>query len=472
SEVLDRPFDPVIDGGYLGHGVAFVRDTLGPGAAIGAVVGVVVAAVVVLVLMPLALLRLSRLVAEHPRTALRTGAAATLVWLLSAVLGLHVAAGEPVAAAGTATYAYDEVARIPSVLRDQRDFATAAKHDPLDAVPSDQLLTTLRGKDVLFVFVESYGRVAVQGTRFSDSIDQVLRAGTTQLAAQGYGMRSAFLTSPTFGAGSWLAHSSLQSGLWVDGQQRYDALVTSRRQNLSTTFHRAGWRTAGDVPANTHDWPQGRFYGYDTVYDSRNVGYKGPRFGYPTMPDQYTLDHVRRTELQPADRKPVMAEIDLISSHFSWATLPRMVPWSSVGDGTVFAGQPAQNPSKKEIYSSDDRVQDAYARSIRYSLSAVIGYLSTYVDPNTVMVFLGDHQPNATVSGHDSGHDVPVTVVAKDPKVIDAISSWHWQDGLLPSPDAPTWRMDTFRDRFLTAFGTTGLGGGAHSGSVEASRVR
>ena len=83
----------------------------------------------------------------------------------------------------------------------------------------------------------------------------------------------------------------------MDSQQRYDVLVTSHRWTLSHAFARAGWRTVGDVPANTHDWPQGAFYGYDQFYDSRNVGYAGPRFGYPTMPDQYTLDAFHRLEL-------------------------------------------------------------------------------------------------------------------------------------------------------------------------------
>jgi hypothetical protein len=48
---------------------------------------------------------------------------------------------------------------------------------------------------------------------------------------------------------------------------------------------------------------------------------------------------------------------------------------------------------------------------------------------------------------------VPVTVVARDPAVLDRIAGWGWQDGLRPSPQAPIWRMDIFRDRFLTAFG-------------------
>jgi hypothetical protein len=36
--------------------------------------------------------------------------------------------------------------------------------------------------------------------------------------------------------------------------------------------------------------------------------------------------------------------------------------------------------------------------------------------------------------------------------VLNRISTWGWQDGLKPGPQAPVWRMDAFRDRFLSAF--------------------
>ncbi|MDT7694495.1 MAG: hypothetical protein QOI75_3862, partial [Pseudonocardiales bacterium] len=45
--------------------------------------------------------------------------------------------------------------------------------------------------------------------------------------------------------------------------------------------------------------------------------------------------------------------------------------------------------------------------------------------------------------------------------VLDRISGWGWQDGLKPGPNAPVWRMDAFRDRFLTAFGSQPEGGAA-----------
>jgi hypothetical protein len=74
-------------------------------------------------------------------------------------------------------------------------------------------------------------------------------------------------------------------------------------------------------------------------------------------------------------------------------------------------------------------------------------------DDNLVLVVLGDHQPATIVSGDHAGHDVPVSVIAHDPTVLDRIGSWGWQAGLRPDPHAPVWPMDAFRDRFLTAYG-------------------
>ena len=211
---------------------------------------------------------------------------------------------------------------------------------------------------MLLVFVESYGRVAVEDSSFSPGVHAVLDDGTRRLRAAGYSSRSAFLTSPTFGAASWLAHATLQSGLWVDSQQRYDQLLRADRLTLTEAFGRAGWRTVADVPANTKDWPEGEaFYGFDQMYDSRNVGYEGPEFGYASMPDQYTLEHFRRTELAPTGRDPVMAEIDLVSSHHPWTPLPQLVPWDQVGDGSVFDGMPERGEPSDVVFRDPDAVR-------------------------------------------------------------------------------------------------------------------
>jgi hypothetical protein len=49
---------------------------------------------------------------------------------------------------------------------------------------------------------------------------------------------------------------------------------------------------------------------------------------------------------------------------------------------------------------------------------------------------------------------VPISIIAHDTAVLNQISGWGWQDGLLPNPQAPVWPMNAFRDRFLSAFGS------------------
>ena len=73
-------------------------------------------------------------------------------------------------------------------------------------------------------------------------------------------------------------------------------------------------------------------------------------------------------------------------------------------------------------------------------------------DRDLVLVVLGDHQPASIVSGGGVSHDVPVSIIAADPAVMDRATDWGWQEGLRPAAGAPVWPMDAFRDRFLTAY--------------------
>jgi hypothetical protein len=148
-----------------------------------------------------------------------------------------------------------------------------------------------------------------------------------------------------------------------------------------------------------------------------------------------------------------MAEVDLVSSHHPWAPLPRLVPWDQVGDGSVFTGVPEQGDDAAHTLATSARAREAYARSLAYSLRSVTSFLRT-LPGDPVVVIVGDHQPHHYVSGDDPGRDVPVTLVARDPEVVRAVAGWRWEPGLRPGADAPVWRMDAFRDRFLDAFGT------------------
>jgi phosphatidylglycerophosphate synthase len=446
---FDRPFKPLDDSSYLGIGIETLGDTIGSSAA-NLVVAVAAVLVLALLSLPvLALLRVTRVAAGQRDWVLRAAAILGVVWVALRVVDA------PVASSSAAALAVDEVQAVRANLAGRAAFTRALSHDRFRATPGNRLLTGLRGKDVLLVFVESYGRVAVQDSSISPRIDALLERGTAQLRAAGFSSRSAFLTSPTFGGLSWLAHSSVQSGLVVNGQWRYDKLVEHGRLTLTRAFKRAGWRAVGIMPGNHRAWPEGStFYHYDRVFDRRNLGYRGPDFGLPPMPDQYTLLTLQRRELAKRDRPPVFAEVDLISSHAPWTRIPQLIPWDEVGDGSIFDRVPAEESTQASLFGDADRARAAYGHSIEYSLSTLFSFVRRYGDDDLVLVVLGDHQPATLVTGHDDpSHDVPISVIAHDPKVMDRIGGWSWEDGMLPSPDAPIWDMSAFRDRFLTAFG-------------------
>ncbi len=450
---FDRISNPLFDWVYLGSGIDLLNVSVGRSSAIAILILAALVVVVLVVASPWALLRVLRLVGRHRSAAGGVLIGGTTIWIALALLGTSIGTAGPLASWVTGRTVVQHAVQAARGLSDQQTLAEAAAVDPLRQIPDDQLLGALRGKDVIVAFVESYGRIAVEGSAEAVGVGKVLDEGTKRLADAGFASRSAFLTSPTFGGISWLAHSTLQSGLWIDSQQRYDQLLETDRATLSDTFHRSGWRTVSDVPSNKKRWAEGqKFYKYDAMYDANNVGYQGPRFSYATMPDQYVLAAFRRLELASPDRPNVMAEIDLVSSHTPWTPLPKMVPWSDVGNGSVFDPMPSQGPTPDELWRDAAAVQAAYGRSIEYTLSALISFVETYRDPNLVLVILGDHQPATIVSGSGASHDVPVTIVAHDPAVMARIDNWGWQDGMRPSPTAPVTLMDTFRDRFVTAF--------------------
>jgi hypothetical protein len=455
--VLDRAFDPVIDWAYLGPGVGVIRDTEGETTATLVVVGAVAGALAAVTLLPLAALRLSALAAGHRRPSLVAVTALGMVWILAAVTGLKVLSDSRLASASAVDRVYSDVRQLRADLADRSTFQTLTASDPYAEVADGSLLTALDGKDVLLVFVESYGRTAVQDSSFAPEVVDVLDDGTRTLGRAGWSARSAFLTSPTFGAGSWLAHATMQSGLWVDTQQRYDQLLQQRRLTLTSAFDRAGWHTVFALPNVRNPWPEGEaFYGYAELFDANQIGYRGPTFGWSKMPDQFTLKALHEQVLADQDRPPVMAEVDLASSHHPWTPLPELLPWDDLGDGSVYRGTRTQSASEEELFSDPDAVRAAYGDSIVYSWRTLVSWMQRYADPDLVMVVLGDHQPHSYVSGDDADHDVPVTVLAQDPAVMSRISTWGWQEGLRPLPDAPVWRMDSFRDRFLSAFSGPG----------------
>lgn len=445
-QVFSRAFNPVFDAYLLVDGMGFLRSSFGlAGALLVATLAIVLVLLIVLLAF-LVLRRLQRVLLLAPRRSFILLSAGLLIWSTLAL------AEWPRASRYFVDQLSKHVNNTFASVADIKVFRTLVNEDDYAEVPGDALFGTLRGKDVLVVFIESYGRILMDGASYSTPFRSSLEHATQTLNAAGFESRSAFLSSPTVGGISWLAHATALSGLWIDSQVRYDSLMMSERASLVSLFGRAGWRTVGVMPAITLAWPEGDYFGYEQLYTAPELDYRGLPFNYVTMPDQFTMSRFQQWEHAREDGRPVMAEIALLSSHAPWTPVPQLLDWSMVGDGSVFNEQASSGDPADVVWQDRSRVMRHFRESAEYVVQTLMSYVEEFGDDNLVMLIMGDHQPMPFVTDNTDNRDVMVHLVARDPAVLKAAEAWAWTPGMLPADDAPVWRMDAVRDRMIETF--------------------
>ena len=324
------------------------------------------------------------------------GAGALLIWLVFAALRLAIA----VAAREAAPYAlkrpwalvvtlgavvlvsanvfgvretwpYVSKPVLPTYYRQAQLLATAfAERNSQKALAPSPAFTSdlgaLGGADVNLFLFESYGRVAFSNAQMSTQLKPGRDALAAQIAASGMRVVSAYVSSTTFGGGSDLAHVSLLSGIDASDPQVHDLLLTTKRPTLITLFRERGYQTFGVYPALSWDWPEKSFYRFDVFTDSRDLGYKGPKLGFWSLPDQFALARFRQLHpitLQSQRRFTFFASI---TSHMPFHPVPPYQPdWAKVlSDQPFDAAQMATVNAQKEDWLN---MSPGYTGMINYN---------------------------------------------------------------------------------------------------------
>ena len=285
--------------------------------------------------------------------------------------------------------------------------------------PLQSDLARVAGAHVVILFAESYGAATYDQPRLA----QALAAGRADLAAAlagtGRGAVSAFVRSPTFGGGSWLAHASLLSGVEVAEGADYDRLLAQRRETLVHRFAQAGYRTLAVMPGLRQAWPEGAFYGFDTILGASALDYRGPALGWWRIPDQFALARLD-ADLTSADGRPRLAVFPTINSHIPFRPTPPYQPdWGRMLTSDPF--EPAQTAAALAQGPDLTDLGSAYADSLAYLFKVLAGWLRLRPDLDLVLLVLGDHQPAAVVSGEGAPWEVPVHLITGRTAVRDAL---------------------------------------------------
>lgn len=457
-QTFARPFNPVFDAYLLADAMNLLSGVLGPLAA----VAIALLAIVALALIVGCAFWLLQKVREPLQRMQKPRAALVVAVLYGTTCLVMRAADLPYVSQRFYQHIAQHTRNAHSSLVDMRDFRdllTRQAGTPTGLSMGSQTDTAepvgfekLRGRDLLVIFIESYGRSLLDKPEYAEYFRPFLAQEENKLKASGVAVRSAYLTSPTVGGLSWFAHATAMSGLWIDSQVRYDSLVMSRHVSLNRLFRNAGWRTVAVMPAITMAWPEAEYFGYDQIYHAHNSGYAGKPFNWITMPDQYTLAAFHRRELAPGARKPVMAEIALISSHAPWTPVPTLVDWHNIGDGRIFDEQAAVGATPEEVWRDPARIRLQYRLAVEYSLRVLFDYLVRHADDNLLVIALGDHQPAPLVMGTTDNRDVPVHFFSRDPALLNALAYDQLHEGLQPVAHGPVRKMNELRQHLIDAF--------------------
>ncbi len=363
------------------------------------------------------------------------------VWLLTFAAAL-LAAAHVAEVPGTGRYVSNAV--LPSYTRQIRLLWDASMPGRLThALPSltpvedalathgAQALATLGGRDVSFVFLESFGAVLYDHPQARPATEAARHALQQALSASGRHVVSGFFRSPTIGGASDLAHLSLLSGVDLSDPRRHDLLLTTGRPTLLHLFKQAGYQSFGLYHAVSWPWPEHVHYGFDQYVDGPALRYDGPPITFWKIPDQIALARFEQRFPRMADSPPRVFFFPTISSHFPFGPVPPYQPdWQRAVTATPFDADELAAAIAKPVDWLEMRSH--YVASVNYVYRWLSGYFTLPEARDTVYVLLGDHQPTANITGERVPWDVPVHIVSRDPALLERFKAQGFSDGLWP----------------------------------------
>jgi phosphoglycerol transferase MdoB-like AlkP superfamily enzyme len=293
------------------------------------------------------------------------------------------------------------------------------------------VFSALAGRDVVIIFLESFGAVLYDQPEARRATDPARQTLAETLAASGRHVVSGFFESPTIGGASDLAHLSLLSGVDLSEARRHNLLLTTKRPTLLHLFKQAGYETFGVYHAVSWPWPEHVYYGFDQYIDGPALRYAGPPITFWKIPDQVALARYELQHPRTAESRPRVLFFPTISSHFPFSPVPPYQPdWQRVLTTSPFDEDALKAVAEHRVNWLNMRID--YLATINYVYQWLDGYFRLPEPRDTVYILVGDHQPTANITGERPPWDVPVHIVSRDSALLDRFKVQGFSDGLWP----------------------------------------
>jgi hypothetical protein len=417
-----------------------------------------------LVLLPLSLAGLgyglSRIYAElytaiTAIAALRRRRGVISILLLTAIGALAAAVflpGEELYGSSSLPRLSEELASLGTARRHRQQMREELRAKASDSAERRRPLALLQGRDLFLFVAESYGYTLYSEPEHFALAEPFLRRIEDRLAAAGYRIASNFLDSPAFGGNSWLADSTLATGVRVPDQTAYEELLASQVRPMAAWFNDAGYLTVNSMPATTMSWPQGDFYRFQRKYYFRDFGYKGPSLKWAPMTDQFAVSVVHAREVAAAKR-PLFVQFVMVSGHYPFSLIPRLFEdWSVLGDGNLYARRDAVRRLSIPVGAATAGAA-GYAAAMQYQLEVASEYAVRFLAARrALVVVVGDHQPYSGITGQGKPRSVPIHVWSREPQLLEPFLRRGYTPGMVPRQRPPHAGLESFWPAFLEDF--------------------
>jgi len=329
------------------------------------------------------------------------------------------------------------------------DGKTRAETEPATSIEEEHKtfhgpFRRLAGRNSFLFIIESYGYTAFAKEDHFRILEPFFIETEKKLASAGYHMCSRFLTSPVIGGYSWYADATFLTGKRIRSKESYESLLGSNTPTMVSRFRDSGYTTVLAAPGTLNPWPEGeRFYGFDLHFYDADFHYRGPDFSFVPITDQFTINTIHQKVVKPRKEESLFIEYILVSSHAPFNKIPAYIDiWGELEDGSIYYR--SENQYFKNNWVHGLEYAEGYTAAVRYVMKTISDYLTRFIEDETFVIIIGDHQPKFPVTPREQPRSVPVHILCRNSRLVEPFEDHGFTSGFIPNGPPPHEGLERF----------------------------
>jgi len=316
-----------------------------------------------------------------------------------------------------------------NIIEEEKEYQTYLNYD----------LTTK--PNIYLIVVEAYGSMIHLAKATKENFGKVISNIDEVLTKKDWFSTSNYSISPIQGGRSWLAFSSLMTGLNIENQLHYNDLLYNNAEfpHLIRYLNGQDYRTyrlttlsaTEDAKKQIPQAAMNELWDYTRWFQFDDIPYRGYAYNkFGGIPDQYAMGYFNQAVTQK-EIGPEFLFFITMTSHAPWYEPPAILE-----DWTAFdtMSQPSYLKTQQGV-SESNNISQKFEKTLEYEMEFLSKFITETADSNSVFILVGDHQPAGLmyqIPTDINPYTCPIHIISKDEKFIKGFESYGFNLGMNP----------------------------------------